>query len=102
MASLEDVEPVVAVAADLRLGMTGRPRDPGGCLRLWPVCGPGGVAHGSGEVASVVVFLLSDKAGGRYRSDRRVGWRTHSWVTPEGRPSGADASVWDAAELNAW
>jgi pimeloyl-ACP methyl ester carboxylesterase len=40
-ASLEAVETVVAVAADLRLAMTGWPRDPEGCLRLWPVRGPG-------------------------------------------------------------
>ena len=41
VAGLEAVETVVAVAADVRLGMTGWPRDPGGCLRLWPVRGRG-------------------------------------------------------------
>jgi len=38
---LEAVETVVAMVADLGLLMTGWPRDPGRCLRLWPVCGPG-------------------------------------------------------------
>jgi hypothetical protein len=42
MASLEAVETVVAVPADLRLTATGWPRDPVGCLRLWPVRGPDG------------------------------------------------------------
>ena len=41
MARLEVVETVAAVAADLRLTATGWSRDPGGCLRLWPVRGRG-------------------------------------------------------------
>ena len=36
MASLEALETVVAMVADLGLLMTGWPRDPGRCLRLWP------------------------------------------------------------------
>jgi hypothetical protein len=40
IASLEAVETVGAVAADLRLVMTIWSRDPEGCLRLWPVRGP--------------------------------------------------------------
>jgi hypothetical protein len=38
---LEAVETVVAVPADLRLAMTGWPRDSERRLRLWPVRGPG-------------------------------------------------------------
>jgi transposase-like protein len=37
----EAVETVVAVAADLRLPMTGWPRDPERCLHLWPARGLG-------------------------------------------------------------
>lgn len=40
IASLEAVKPVVTVAADLRLGMTGWPRGTRRCRLLWPVCGP--------------------------------------------------------------